>query len=265
MKFLSIIINIIVQWLWQSEVFGFQCRAKEAARSFSQALENCKKEFVNEPDTIEIDDDDKPLTKVNSFNPGIRRSLSLKKSNTFAESSSSTNSTSSSLLRMLEATRQEGKREREVIMEKLAKLEDMISRAMIQSDNKGTIMAPPNCDFDLPLPPPPPPEAAALLPPPPAPPSTTGAPPPPPPPLPTSSSGPTGGARKMTLAEQLQAAKLKKEGSAGNSTDGAPAVAAKTPPKMDFSMELQKTIKKWKVEETKQQQEIGGGGAEASE
>ncbi len=78
---------------------------------------------------------------------------------------------------------------------------------------------------------------------PPAPPVGPGGPPPPPPPPPPSVS--TTDKKSMTLAEQLQAAKLKK---ANASNDGPSEECQKNPPAssltLDFASELQKKIRK---------------------
>ena len=93
-------------------------------------------------------------------------------------------------------------------------------------------------------PPPPPPPSAA--PPAPAPPKISpsggGGPPPPPPPPPAMKAPET---RGKTLAEQLAAAKLKKESGASNGQESAaPAEPPKAMATIDFSTELQNRIKK---------------------
>lgn len=251
------------------------CQPRAASLRSQPLASNEDKSRHLSDDTTDETDDAKPLMRVGNF---VKRTGSVKRQNSSqsvphgtanpnnggSSSSLDGNSVNSSLLRLLDSIRQENKRERELVKEKLAKIENMVEAIMNSNANPGNINNNPSPGGHFPPPPAQSPIQATNVPPPPAPPAGSaapppptsggppappppppsgggfGAPPPPPPgpPPPPSSSGGGGG-----LADQLMAAKLKKKNGSGDAT----AAGSKKPaaaPVMDFAAELQKRIQK---------------------
>ena len=253
--------KIFVQWTWKQEAYGLRCQGQEDAQNFGKVLQACREMPKKE------EEEEKPLSKVTQFQP-VRRTNSIKRVNSTSLSSSQSESSSSSVLKLMEQIRQENKREREEIKQKLNSIEAILQDLLSRNSRDGartptqqdwpsppSMQSIPPCTAPSAAPPPPPTPASpstSLLPPPPPPPPSAGPPPPPPPstvgggaappppppgPPPPPSAGPAGG----SLADQLSAAKLKKNQDKSGG-EGAPTPARA--PKMDFSAELQNRIKK---------------------
>ena len=228
------------------------------------------------------DSSEKPLSRVSHFQPVIRRAGSVKRSNSgsltsaasaamsnyYAGEPSSASSNpcgaTSTLLRLLENIRQENKRDREEVRERLGRIERMLDRlSKAHEEGRGFATASGNVSRSVtptpetvgamqqqhqqrhPVPPPPPPQQHHMgnaMPPPPPPAPMAGGPPPPPPPM-SGGAGVGGGSRGAppppppcpppsssrsagkTLAEQLQDAKLKKQAAAGGRAGNSGAKA----------------------------------------
>jgi hypothetical protein len=227
-------------------------------------------------------DEERPLRLVNQFTTAGKKRHSQKRADTLKRSNSrhnndrcaDDNASGQTVVKMLEALKQSCQRDKQELAEKVESLQAQVSdmAALIRQQNElirelgqrgaaapaapAAVMSSPICPpaapskFAVPPPPPsfsvPPPPATLCAPPPPPPPTSGsgGAPPPPPPPPPPASAASDG--KPKSLAEQLAAAKLKKEAaSPAPSSAGEPAPEPPRPlAKMDFSTELQNRIKK---------------------
>eukprot|EP00095_Tigriopus_kingsejongensis_P012446 maker-scaffold89_size390429-snap-gene-0.16 protein:Tk12446 transcript:maker-scaffold89_size390429-snap-gene-0.16-mRNA-1 annotation:"PREDICTED: uncharacterized protein LOC100122795" len=271
-----------VQWTYKQDAFGLRCKSPEEAREFLNLLQECQRgerngnlEQGNPRNSTrslgslgdeELDSNDKPLHRVGQFQPLMRRSNSVKRTN-----SSGFGGFEGLQFKALDSMKSEAKAERAMIVERIAHLETMMIKILDNQDQiirlnqrpsstelRTVATTPTNSPSSVSLPPPPPPppgmgysepkafttQGQSPCPPPPPPPmssmgSTSGgsAPPPPPPPPPMSGSG---GA--PSLASQIQAAKLKKSGEGEGSTNEEKPKAATLG--MDFSSELQAKIRK---------------------
>lgn len=211
-----------VQWTYKQEAFGLKCKSAEEAVDFLGILKECQKPIernaleTNHPRTStrslaslgdeDLDSNDRPLNRVGQFQPIVRRSNSVKRTNS---SSMLTNgSESCAISRSLETLRNETKMERTQLGARMDNLEKIINRVLgnqeliLQKLNEAAHLNPrfqlsspstptnnpmvtqPFSAFPSPAPVPPTLPSAN-------PPATLGAPPPPPPPHP-----PIGGAKQ---------------------------------------------------------------------
>jgi hypothetical protein len=204
-------------------------------------------------------DEERPLQRVNAFQPVsvVKRRHSQKKVDTLKRSSSRTDRShddTSSIAKMIETLRQSSQRDKQQLTDKIDFLQTQVgdiltllneqNELLRELKNREVILQAPTSFSTSTLTPttatatnkpPSPPTAPKLQ-------TVPGVPPPPPPP-PPGVKGP-GDNKPKTLAEQLAAAKLKKELGSGhvNGSESNHEIP-KSKPKIDFSTELQNRLK----------------------